>query len=145
MPADIVLEEPRRVLHLNPKAARRKLQFHTYPSKVISPNSATPYRPSIQTHESMGAKFTQTTTILFGCCFLEARSFLKGNLGIVGLWEKGVRQLVRQRGEKLWSGCIVWEYNCFKKRIVRLITGFECLNGRSAYNGLKKHKRNEWF
>ena len=35
---------------------------HTYSSKTKPPNSATPYGPNIQTHESMGAKSIQTTT-----------------------------------------------------------------------------------
>ena len=37
-------------------------QDHTYSNKSIPPNSATPYGPSIQTHESMGAKPIQATT-----------------------------------------------------------------------------------
>jgi hypothetical protein len=66
-----------RVLHLDPKAARRRpdklvlkptstvthffQQDHTYSNKVISPNSATAHEPSIQVHESMENKPIQTT------------------------------------------------------------------------------------
>ena len=37
-------------------------QGHTHSSKATPPNSAAPYRPSIQTHESIGAIPIQTTT-----------------------------------------------------------------------------------
>ena len=37
-------------------------QGHAYPNKVTPPNCATPYGPSIQTHESMGTKSIQITT-----------------------------------------------------------------------------------
>jgi hypothetical protein len=84
------LEKELRVLHLDPKAAKRRLcsagsqeeplilhwaevehfetsnptpivthflqQGHIYLSKAIGPNSEAPHRPSIQAHESIGAK-----------------------------------------------------------------------------------------
>ena len=73
----MVLEKELRVLHLDLKAARTRLssagsleealpspQRHTSSNKAIPPNSATPYGPSIQTHESMGAVSIQTTTVI---------------------------------------------------------------------------------
>ena len=71
-----------RVIHLNPLAKGREptwaseisksaptmthflQQGHTCSNKVTSPNSATLYGPSIQTHESMGAIPIQTTSPL---------------------------------------------------------------------------------
>jgi hypothetical protein len=87
MQADMVLEEETRALHLDLEAAKRRLssilgrtyaqetpkpmprvthvfhQGYIYSNKVTPPNSATPCGPSIQTHESMGAKLIQTTTV----------------------------------------------------------------------------------
>jgi hypothetical protein len=45
--------------NLNPHP-QLDIQGHTSFNKAIPPNSATPYQPSIQTHESMGAIHSQT-------------------------------------------------------------------------------------
>jgi hypothetical protein len=77
MQEDMVLEKELRVLHLDPKAARRRLiphwadlkahphspQRHTSTDKATPPNSATSCGPSIQAHESMGAIPIQTTIL----------------------------------------------------------------------------------
>ena len=69
------------------------LQGHT-PYRITPLNSATPCEPSIQTHESMGAKLNQTTTHSHSCsipslpfffpsslcCFLPLRRKLRGTL-----------------------------------------------------------------
>ena len=41
------------------------LQWHTSFNEIIPSNSATPYGPNIQSCESMGAKFIQTTTDVY--------------------------------------------------------------------------------
>ena len=46
-------------------------QSHTYSHKVTRPNSATPYEPSIQTHESMGAILIQTTTHTYTYAYIK--------------------------------------------------------------------------
>jgi hypothetical protein len=89
MQEDMMLEDP-RVLYFDLKAAKRTLELHTgyslssymisqnpspqaihfllqghtYSNKAVAPpNSATPYGRSIQTHESMGIKPSQTTSV----------------------------------------------------------------------------------
>ena len=85
--ANMVLEKKLRVLHFDLKATGSELcpalgvvwtfetskstptvthlfqQGYTYSQKATPPNSATPYLPRIETHESMGAVPVQTTTL----------------------------------------------------------------------------------
>lgn len=84
MQSDIVPEKELRVLHLNTQAAEATVSHtelslnicdlkatltvmhflpkgHTYFNNATLPNSATPYGPSIQTHESLKTIPTQTT------------------------------------------------------------------------------------
>jgi hypothetical protein len=63
---------PHQVSKPTPTVTHILQQGHTYSNKATSPNSATPYGLSMQTHESMGAIPIQTTTLCLGFSHTES-------------------------------------------------------------------------